>query len=315
MSPKRKIPVSEYDRFHYGKLEHIEATTRDIKVNEAYLKQLELDKASKININRLVKTHPDYLQKARLTFLIPNEYWRKHPDRCDVLGLDCKDAPEWRGKDKPELGIPGQVVKYKKELYVANREGKFSAVQRKITEYGSEQTIELGASHTLTEKNLQTYFEKYGRAKMNNLEKYFSGSSKQNIQESLDKLHKEKQIYKDKWGWYRSRGHKSSTKKTKSPQTLKEMYSNKPADTMIVVMSPEGIPYSYQPSTNTLHKRIRPGVISSRGVPPEKMMEGGSILVQVHKIKPITPKGTSGGINYPGEMIKSQRLRLTLASK
>jgi len=135
---KREIPVKSYDRFHYGKLEHIKATTREVPINEAYLKKLELDKARELNIDRLVKTHPDYLQYARLTFLLPNEYWKKHPDICDVLGLDCKDAPEWKGKKKPEHGIPGQVVKYKGELYVADGKGRFSTTQKKITEYKPE---------------------------------------------------------------------------------------------------------------------------------------------------------------------------------
>jgi len=163
MVQKREVPVSAYDRFHYGKMEHINATTRGIKVNAAYLRQLDLANANKLNIDRLVKTHPDSLQNAKLTFLLPNEYWKKNPGKCDVLGLDATDAPEWKGKEKPEHGIPGQVVKYKGELYVADGKGRFSTTQKKITEYKPEKVKKASSGQVEKKKEKESEPERSSR--------------------------------------------------------------------------------------------------------------------------------------------------------
>jgi len=90
---------------------------------------MELEQARKFNVERFLKTHPDALKNAKLTFLIPNEYWQKNPDKCDVLGLDAKDSPIV--KELPKLGIPYQIVKYKGKDYLADKNGKFKPIGAK----------------------------------------------------------------------------------------------------------------------------------------------------------------------------------------
>lgn len=90
--------------------------------------EIPLAKARNLKRNRYNKTHPDSQKNARITFYRPNKYWQKHPDKCDVLGFDAKEAPKVR--TLPDLGVKGQVVEFNGKMYVAGKNGKFNSVQK-----------------------------------------------------------------------------------------------------------------------------------------------------------------------------------------
>ncbi len=135
--PKRKIHVKPYDRTRFGKVEKVAYETggyyRDVNANTAFLKQLSSTTANQLNIERYMKTHPDAIHNARMTFRYPNPYWRKHPNKCDALYIDSMDAPEV--KVLPKTGIPTTVVKYKGRMYEADINGEYKTVQKDIRDF------------------------------------------------------------------------------------------------------------------------------------------------------------------------------------
>jgi len=127
---KRQIHVSPYERKKNGKIEKVgyktNGFTRNIAISQSYLNFIDLEKAKAFNVERFLKTHPDALKNSRLTFLVPNEYWQKNPNKCDVIGFDAKDSPIV--KELPKLGIPNQIVKYNGKDYIADKNGEFKPI-------------------------------------------------------------------------------------------------------------------------------------------------------------------------------------------
>ena len=94
------------------------------------LTEIPLGEARNLKRKRYNKTHPDSKVNAKITFIRPNKFWKKHPDKCDVLGFDAKDAPIV--KELPKKGLKGQIVKFRGKIYVADRSGQFKLVQKKL---------------------------------------------------------------------------------------------------------------------------------------------------------------------------------------
>src|SRR4030042_1073348 len=102
-----KIPKNNYSQLHAvydgeGALEKNTGRTKNMKaykppgiktIKNDDLTEIPLGKARNLKRDRYNKTHPDSLKDARLTFYRPNKLWAKHPDKCDVLGFDAKNAP------------------------------------------------------------------------------------------------------------------------------------------------------------------------------------------------------------------------------
>ncbi len=126
---KKDIHVKPYDRTRFGKLEAVAYPTGGYwkQIEQIDKKLLEhLSKIKQLNIERYLETHPNLSEEIPLVFLYPNEYWRKHPDKCKVLFIDTQEAPDV--VKLPELGIPGQTVIYKNKNYVAGENGKFQKI-------------------------------------------------------------------------------------------------------------------------------------------------------------------------------------------
>ena len=199
--PVIKRDIKEYDRVRFGKTETVSGHTKNVHISEKYIQYLEMSKASEINIKRYIKTHPDALSNARLTFLTPNEYWNQNKGKCDVLGIDANDAPEV--KRIPATGIPGQVVKYDGVIYVANEKGLFSDLRQIFHPSTQERVVETGQKHSLNDKNIVDYFLQYDNARPKELKQFFSNSQEKAVDKKLEELHNKKIIIKDKNGRYR----------------------------------------------------------------------------------------------------------------
>lgn len=96
------------------------------------LAQIPYSEARKQKRKRYDNTHPDALQTARVTFLRPNKEWANNPERYDVLDIDTDKAPEAKKHPKQLEGLKGQVIEYKGKLYVADKQGKYSNIQKTL---------------------------------------------------------------------------------------------------------------------------------------------------------------------------------------
>jgi hypothetical protein len=123
---KKKIVVSGYERYRYGKKEKVDPYIKEIDVTNIdpdKLAQISLGEARKLHRKRMNETHPDKIENARLTFKYPNKFWKENMEICDTLSIDAKEPPIV--SEKPKYGIPGQIVRYKGKDYLADDNGKF----------------------------------------------------------------------------------------------------------------------------------------------------------------------------------------------
>lgn len=134
--------------------------------------EIQEEMAKDLYMNRAYQTHPDTRTNAKKMFWKSNEYWKENMATTDRLGIDGNEPPEV--DEKPDFGMPYEVVQFEGRAYYADETGKFYS-KRKMAEKSLEKETkkdkleyytELGGNRWQKYGKDRIYFSKFDLAKL-----------------------------------------------------------------------------------------------------------------------------------------------------